>query len=49
MLRENDIRVIVVSNSSLEMIKLQLTNTNIIDFVDGYYSVDDVCRHKIVR
>jgi len=46
LLRVNGIRVIVVSNSSLEMIGLQLTNAGIIDYVDGYYSVDSVCRYK---
>ncbi|HZK70497.1 MAG TPA: haloacid dehalogenase type II [Clostridia bacterium] len=46
MLRENSIRVIVVSNSSLEMIGLQLANAGIIDFVDEYYSVDAVSRYK---
>ncbi len=45
-LRENGISVIVVSNSSLEMIGLQLANAGIINFVDGYYSVDAVSRYK---
>lgn len=46
LLRENGISVIVVSNSSLEMIGLQLANAGVIDFVDGYYSVDAVSRYK---
>jgi 2-haloacid dehalogenase len=46
MLRENDIRVIAVSNSSLVMIKEQLTNAGIIDLFDCYYSVDTVEKYK---
>ncbi|WP_299779289.1 haloacid dehalogenase type II [uncultured Formosa sp.] len=46
MLRNHNIRVIAVSNSSLEMIKEQLTNAGIIDFFDSYYSVDDVNKYK---
>jgi 2-haloacid dehalogenase len=45
-LRENDIRVIAVSNSSLAMIKEQLTNAGIIDLFDCYYSVDNVEKYK---
>jgi 2-haloacid dehalogenase len=45
-LRENDIRVIAVSNSSLAMIKEQLTNAGIIDLFDCYYSVDNVKKYK---
>jgi len=45
-LRENGVKVIVVSNSSLEMIGLQLKNAEIIDFVDAYYSVDAVSKYK---
>jgi len=46
MLRNNDIRVIAISNSSLEMIKEQLTNAGIIDLFDSYYSVDNVEKYK---
>jgi len=46
MLREKDIRVVAVSNSSLEMIKEQLTNAGIIDLFDSYYSVDKVKKYK---
>ncbi|MEX1014837.1 MAG: haloacid dehalogenase type II [Candidatus Paceibacterota bacterium] len=46
MLRNNDIRAIAVSNSSLEMIKEQLTNAGIIDLFDSYYSVDNVEKYK---
>lgn len=45
-LRENNIRVIAVSNSSLAMIKEQLTNAGIIDLFDSYYSVDSVEKYK---
>lgn len=46
LLRHKDIRVIAVSNSSLAMIKEQLTNAGIIDLFDSYYSVDDVKKYK---
>ncbi|TXD52643.1 MULTISPECIES: haloacid dehalogenase type II [unclassified Polaribacter] len=45
-LRNHDIRVIAVSNSSLEMIKEQLTNAGIIDLFDSYYSADNVDNYK---
>lgn len=45
-LREKKIRVIAVSNSSLAMIKEQLTNAGIIDKFDSYYSVDNVEKYK---
>ncbi|MBA5850756.1 haloacid dehalogenase type II [Clostridium sp. cel8] len=45
-LRKNNIKVVVVSNSSLEMIKEQLINANIFDLVDTYYSVDSVKKYK---
>ncbi len=45
-LRAQDIRVIAVSNSSLSMIKQQLTNAKIINLFDSYYSVDDVKKYK---
>jgi len=46
LLRENDIKTIAVSNSSLEMIKEQLANANIIEYFDNYYSVDAVQKYK---
>ncbi|GAA4842335.1 haloacid dehalogenase type II [Algivirga pacifica] len=45
-LREKEIRVVAVSNSSLAMIKEQLTNAGIIDLFDAYYSVDLVKKYK---
>ncbi len=46
MLRKNNIRVIAVSNSSLEMIEEQLTHAEIKDQFDAYYSVDSVIKYK---
>ena len=46
LLKDKDIRVIAVSNSSLTMIKEQLTNAGIINLFDSYYSVDDVKKYK---
>lgn len=46
LLRKKNIRVIAVSNSSLTMIKEQLTNSGIIDLFDSYYSVDSVKKYK---
>ena len=46
LLRANDIRVVALSNSSLEMIKEQLSNAGIMDLFDSYYSVDDVNKYK---
>jgi 2-haloacid dehalogenase len=45
-LRQNNIRVIAVSNSSQAMIREQLTNAGIIDLFDAYYSVDAVNKYK---
>jgi len=45
-LRENNMRVIAISNSSLIMMKEQLTNAGIIDLFDAYYSVDSVEKCK---
>jgi 2-haloacid dehalogenase len=45
-LRNQDIRVIAVSNSSLKMIKEQLTNAGIIDLFDSYYSADNLENYK---
>jgi len=46
LLRDKNIRVIAVSNSSLAMIKEQLTNAGIMDLFDSYYSVDAVKKYK---
>jgi 2-haloacid dehalogenase len=46
LLQENGIRTVAVSNSSLAMIKEQLTNAGIINLFDGYYSVDVVKKYK---
>lgn len=46
MLKQNNIKVIAISNSSLEMIKEQLTNAEIIDLFYSYYSVDSVKKYK---
>ena len=48
-LKESKIRIIAVSNSSLEMIKEQLTNAGIIELFDSYYSVDAVKKYKPFR
>ncbi|WP_159023544.1 haloacid dehalogenase type II [Formosa sp. L2A11] len=45
-LKAHDIKVIAVSNSSLSMIKEQLTQAGIIALFDSYYSVDDVKKYK---
>lgn len=45
-LREKNIRVIAVSNSSLDMMNEQLTNAGIIDKFDSYYSVDSAEKYK---
>ncbi|MFA6831009.1 MAG: haloacid dehalogenase type II [Bacteroidaceae bacterium] len=49
LLQKNKIRTIAVSNSSLEMIKEQLSNTGIINLFDSYYSVDTVEQYKPFR
>lgn len=46
MLQEKGIKTIAVSNSSLEMIKQQLSNADIIHLFDAYYSVDAVNTYK---
>ena len=46
LLKKHNIRVVAISNSSLEMIKEQLTNAGIIDLFDSYYSVDAVKKYK---
>ncbi|GEM02741.1 2-haloacid dehalogenase [Halolactibacillus halophilus] len=46
LLNENDIKVIPVSNSSLEMMKMQLSNSGILSLVDCFYSVDSVEKYK---
>ncbi len=45
-LKEKNIRLVAVSNSSLAMMKEQLSNAGIIDKFDSYYSVDQVKRYK---
>lgn len=46
MLKDHNIRVVAVSNSSLAMMKEQLTNAGIIEHFDAYYSVDRVKKYK---
>lgn len=46
LLKENNIRVIPVSNSSLEMMEQQLVNGGILSLVDCFYSVDNVEKYK---
>jgi len=46
LLRQNNIRTIAVSNSSLVMIQEQLANAGILDLFDAYYSVDLVNKYK---
>jgi 2-haloacid dehalogenase len=46
LLRNSNIRVIALSNSSLTMMKEQLTNAGIMELFDSYYSVDDVKKYK---
>jgi len=45
-LRDNRIRVVAISNSSSAMIKEQLSNADIFNLFDSYYSVDDVKKYK---
>ncbi|WP_423190224.1 haloacid dehalogenase type II [Alkalibacterium sp. f15] len=45
-LRDHDIKVISVTNSSYEMVEEQLNNSGLIDLFDAYYSVDSVERYK---
>lgn len=46
LLRDNNIRTIAVSNSSMEMIMEQLSNAGIIGLFDAWYSVDAVKKYK---
>ncbi|WP_080147233.1 haloacid dehalogenase type II [Marinilactibacillus piezotolerans] len=46
LLKEQDIKVIAVTNSSNEMVKEQLTNARLIELFDSYYSVDAVQKYK---
>lgn len=46
LLRENSIKIIILSNSSHKMIEEQLANAKIADLVDQYYSVDIVKSYK---
>lgn len=45
-LKDHNIGIVAISNSSLEMIKEQLTNAGIIEHFDAYYSVDIVKKYK---
>ena len=45
-LKAAGVKTIAVSNSSLAMVKEQLTNAGILDLFDAYYSVDAVKRYK---
>lgn len=45
-LKSNAIRAIAVSNSSLDMMKQQLTSAGIMQMFDAYYSVDAVQKYK---
>lgn len=45
-LKENKIKIIIISNSSKEMMNLQLKNSGIISLIDNYYSVDMVKKYK---
>ena len=46
LLKKNEIKVIAVSNSSLDMMEEQLRNSGIVEFFDAYYSVDAVSCYK---
>lgn len=45
-LKSKNIKVIAVSNSSIQMMREQLTNAGIIELFDNYYSVDSVNKYK---
>lgn len=45
-LKESNLKVIAVSNSSKAMIKKQLTHAGIISYFDDYYSVESVKKNK---
>lgn len=49
LLRENDIKVVAVTNSSYKMVKEQLTNSGLIELFDSYYSVDAVQKYKPLK
>ncbi|WP_034551907.1 haloacid dehalogenase type II [Carnobacterium funditum] len=46
LLRDNDIKVISVTNSSYKMVKEQLIHSGLIDLFDSYYSVESVQKYK---
>ena len=46
LLHRKRIRIVAISNSSLEMMKEQLTNAKIINLFDAYYSVEQVTKYK---
>lgn len=45
-LRESNVKIVAVSNSSMAMIKEQLTYAGILDYFDDYYSVELVRKNK---
>lgn len=45
-LKQNSLRAVVISNSSLVMMREQLTNAGIIKLFDNYYSVDTIEKYK---
>jgi 2-haloacid dehalogenase len=46
LLKDNNIRTVAVSNSSKDMMKMQLQNSGLIDLFDSYYSTDSVNTYK---
>jgi len=46
LLKDNNIRTVAVSNSSKDMMKMQLKNSGLIDLFDSYYSTDSVNTYK---
>ncbi|MGH4038997.1 MAG: haloacid dehalogenase type II [Sphaerochaeta sp.] len=46
LLKDNSIRTVAVSNSSKDMMKMQLHNSGLIDLFDSYYSTDSVNTYK---
>lgn len=46
LLKDHDVKIISVTNSSYEMLEKQLNNSGLIDLVDAYYSVDSVKKYK---
>lgn len=46
LLKDHNIKVISVTNSSYKMVEEQLNNSGLIDLFDSYYSVDSVKKYK---